>query len=66
MANGTPNGDDSANGLTDGHHKVDYAAEDDFDDDVAAGKGDELDAAETGLGPKGGDGGGMRVTFQVS
>ena len=67
MANGMMNGDDSANGSTDSHHKADFAAEDDFDDDAADGKADELDAAEAGgLGKKGGDGGGMRVTFQVS
>ncbi len=67
VANGMMNGgDDSANGSADSHHKAEYAAEDEFDDDAAERKADELDAAETGgVSEKGGDGGGMRVTFQV-
>ena len=67
MANGPTDGVRLANGVSDHHQKTDEAADDEYDDDVGVAKADAYAAAEAGLQQqKGSDGGGMRVTFQVS
>ena len=67
MANGMQNGIGLANGVTPAQHiRADSAADHKYDGAVGEDKADDYDAEAGGVPQKGGDGGGMRVTFQVS
>ena len=57
-------GEQLANGFAGAHHKVQDPEYGDVEEG-RYGREDEYDAAEAGVPQKGGEGGGMRVTFQV-